>query len=45
MLRLVLLDTVDRADIGMIERGRRPGLALETLQQVLVARERRREKL
>ena len=39
------LDRVDRTDVGMPHRGRRPRLTHETLLRALVVDERRREEL
>ena len=45
MLALVLLDGVDRADVRVIERRRRAGLALKPLERLRVAPEFRRQEL
>ena len=45
MLRLVLLDAVNRADVRMIQSRRRARLSLEALQQIFVAGQRRCQKL
>ena len=45
VLPLVLLDREDRADSGMVQRGRGARLALETLQGRAVARELGRQEL
>ena len=44
MLRVVLLDAVDRADVGMVERRCGSCFTLKTLEQIFVARQGRREK-
>ena len=38
-LPVVLVDVVDRADVGVLERGGRAGLALEPLERLRVARQ------
>jgi hypothetical protein len=40
MARLRLLDPVDGADVGMIQRRGRPRFTLETLQQIVVVGQR-----
>ena len=44
MVRLSLLDAVDRTNIRVIERRRGTRLALKTLQQIVIVRHRGREK-
>jgi len=44
-LAFVLINVVDRADVGMVERGRRLGLTLESLQGLPVLREFFRQEL